>query len=351
MTQKYFHQIKKGTIKAEEIKERIVTFADTDADKRPVMPESNWIFPKEKPYEEYSKELENVFKMKRERGILEARLHTNGDSLVWGLTPHAAIHHFCNYAGRDRDVEIIIFGGSGKDFFKGIGAQDCYRDTSNPFKPLPEKENSWLMYDHMYYDGTHDIEGQIFGLEVPTIGVWNGGAFHSDLFLLCDITLCTEDAWTTDMHFRLNMMPGDGVQIPWRALMGRKRFAYAALTGEIITARKALAMGMVNEILPDTEACYKRAWEIADLIMHSGNRLTRRMTVQMLRMPWKEDIAKELRGSFATEMFTTALEESPHDQLYWEGAKAEGAAVLNAEKKGKVVKPRIGPFFEEDPIK
>jgi enoyl-CoA hydratase/carnithine racemase len=350
MAQKYVHEVK-GSMKAEDIKERIVTFAETDAGKRPVMPDSNWIYPKEKPYEEYSNELEKVFTMKRDQGILEARLHTGGDSLVWGSTPHAAIHQFFNWAGRDRDVEVIIFGGTGKDFFRGIGPNDNYRDISKPFKPMPEKEYPWTLYDHQYYDGTHDIEGQIFGLEVPTIGVWNGGSFHSDLFLLCDITLCTEDAWTTEMHFRLNMMPGDGIQIPWRSLMGVKRFAYAELTGEIITARKALAMGMVNEILPDTEACYKRAWEIADLIMHSGNRLTRRMAVQQIRLPWKEAIAKELRGSFAAEMYTTVVEESPHDQLYWEGAKAEAAAVKKAEKKGKVVKPRIGLFVEEDVVK
>jgi enoyl-CoA hydratase/carnithine racemase len=347
--QKYFHE-EKGSMKAEEIKERVTPFVETDAGKRPLMPDSNWRLPKETPFEEYAEALSPVFKLKRDRGILEARLHTNGDSLVWGLTPHAYIHKFFEYAGGDRDNEIIIFGGSGKDFFKGIGPQDCYRDTSKPFQPLPEKENPWTLYDHSYYDGTHDIEGQVFGLEVPTIGIWNGGSFHSDLFLYCDITLCTEDAWTTDMHFRLNMMPGDGVQIAWRELMGRKRFAYAELTGQIITAKMAYEWGMVNEVLPDTEACYKRAWEIADLIMLSGNRLSRRMTTQIIRTPWKEDIAKELRGSFATEMYTTLAEDSPHDQSYWEGAKAEGQAALAAEKKGKVVKPRVGPFIEEDPV-
>jgi hypothetical protein len=66
MVQKYVHEVK-GSMKAEEIKERIVTFNETDGGKRPVMPESNWILPKEKPYEEYSKELEKVFIMKRDR--------------------------------------------------------------------------------------------------------------------------------------------------------------------------------------------------------------------------------------------------------------------------------------------
>jgi len=40
-------------------------------------------------------------------------------------------------------------------------------------------------------------------------------------------------------------VPGDGIQTVWRELMGRKRYAYAELTGEVITARKALALGMI----------------------------------------------------------------------------------------------------------
>ena len=84
------------------------------------------------------------------------------------------------------------------------------------------------------------------------------------------------------MHFRTNMVPGDGIQIAWRELMGRKRYAYAELTGEIITARKALALGMVNEICDDTEAAYARAQEIAELIIRTGTRVTRRLTVQQL---------------------------------------------------------------------
>jgi len=346
----YAHESYPG-MTAAQITERIAPFTDTDADRRPEVPECSWYLPEEKTFEEYSKELESVFWMKKERGIVEARVHTEDGGLVWGTTPHAYIHKLFEHVGSDRDAEILIFGGSGENFFESIGPRDCYRDASKPFVPTPEFDPryNWNLYEHQYYDGTHDIETQI-NIDIPTIGIWNGGSFHSDLYLLTDITLATEDAWTTEMHFRLNMVPGDGVQIAWRNLMGRKRFAYAELTGEIITARKALEWGMINEICADTEACYKRAWEIADLIMHSGTRQTRRLTTQIIRMPWKEDVAKELRGSFATEMWNTLSEESPHDALYWESAKAEAAANKAAEKDGKVVRPRLGKFIEEDPV-
>lgn len=302
-------------------------------------------------FEEYSERLKHCFTMKRTNGILEARLHTNGGSLQWGAPAHQALHYFFDWAGRDPDNEVIILGGSDKDFMAGIGRMDANGKwlPATEFNSAPSE--AWKMYEYQYYDGTNDIEGQVFDVEVPTIGVWNGAAFHTDLVLFSDITLCTEDAWTTEMHYRVNMVPGDGIQIAWRELMGRKRYAYAELTGEIITARKALQLGMVNEICPDTEAAYARAHEIAEVIMHTGTRVTRRITTQQLRKAWKEDIANELRNSFSTEMFVTATEHSPHEVNYWMWAHEEAELVKAAEKEGKVVRPRLGGGQAEEEIK
>ena len=324
---------------------------ESDAGQRKQVPPEEYGTIPHMPFDEYSANLKHCLMMKRENGILEARLHSNGDSMQWGAAAHQGLHFFFDWAFRDPDYEVIIFGGTGKDFTKGIGrlGPDGKWLPATEFSSAPAE--SWKMYDLQYYDGTNDIEGQIFDVEVPTIGVWNGAAFHTDLVLFSDITLCTEDAWTTDMHFRVNMVPGDGIQIAWRELMGRKRFAYAELTGEIITARKALALGMVNEICPDVESCYKRAWEIAELIMRTGTRVTRRITTQILRKAWKEDIANEVRHSFATEMYVTATEHSPHEVNYWHWAHEEADLVRQAEKKGKVIRPRVDGGQEEDEIK
>ena len=306
------------------------------------------------PLEEYAEKLKEHFIMRRENGILEARMHTDGGGFMWGTAPHKAIHRFFTWAGQDHNNEIVIFGSVGKNFFEGIfgDSEQSNGDATRGFDAVdPNEDHTWTYYEHQYYDGTNDIEGQVWDLEVPTLSVWQGGGFHSDLFFLSDITLATEDAWTCDMHFRINMAPGDGIQIIWRELMGRKRFAYYELSGAILTARKALEYGMINEIQPDVDAAYKRCWELAELIMLSGTRVTRRITTQILRAPWKKDISWELRHSFSTEMYVTVTQHSPHDNMYWRGAKEEAAAVLAAEKKGKIVRPRVGEFVEEDEIK
>jgi enoyl-CoA hydratase/carnithine racemase len=323
---------------------------ESDAGKRKSMPHKTLGTVPHVPFEEYSEMLKHCFIMKRKNGILEARLHTDGDSMQWGAPAHQGLHIFFDLAGRDPDNEVIILGGTGKDFIKSMGKKTIKTTEETP-EFTSHGDESWRLYEYQYYDGTNDIEGQVFDVEVPTIGIWNGAAFHTDLVLFQDITLCTEDAWTTEMHFRVNMVPGDGIQIAWRELMGRKRYAYAELTGEIITARKALALGMVNEICPDLESCYDRAWEIAELIMRTGSRVTRRITTQILRMPWKEDISKELRNSFATEMYVTATEHSPHENKYWDWAHEEAGLYKAAEKKGMIVRPRVDGGKEEKEIK
>ena len=85
--------------------------------------------------------------------------------------------------------------------------------------------------------------------------------------------------------------------------------------------------------------------------MCTGSRVTRRITTQQLRKAWKEDIANELRNSFATEMYVTATEHSPHEVNYWHWAHEEAELVREAEKKGKVIRPRINGGQEEDEIK
>ncbi len=75
-------------------------------------------------FAEYSDKLKHCFTMKRKNGILEARLHTDGDSLQWGAPAHQGLHYFFNWAGRDPEIEVIILGGSGKDFMRGIGRLD-----------------------------------------------------------------------------------------------------------------------------------------------------------------------------------------------------------------------------------
>jgi len=275
--------------------------------------------------DEYAPKFKDYFKFTRtDNGILTAKWHTKGKEMLWSAQIHRAIWQACTYLGQDMDNEIIILGGSGDKWIAGL----------DDYNSMNEQENiNWMTYEHMYYDGTNISEGLIFDLEVPTIGVINGPGFHTEMALFCDITLMAEDAYIADMHYNINMVPGDGIQIALRECMGMKRANYMMLMGQTIDAKKALEIGMVNEIVP-REKIYDRAMEIAQVLMKSATRATRRVTVQILRAPWKMAFAWELRHAFGSEMFMTLSQHPSHEDKFWK----EKTASVEKESKPKKVK-------------
>ena len=156
----------------------------------------------------------------------------------------------------------------------------------------------------------------------------NGSGGHAEICLMCDITLCAEEAIIFDPHFNMGSVPGDGIHSCLQELLGVKRAAYVLITGQQIDAKLALAYGMVNEVLP-RDQLLDRAWKLADHIM-SQPQVTRRLTTQILRRPWKRRIADDLDGGFAMQMFAhLAKNEAIHDPARAASAAAAVKKVLD----------------------
>ena len=96
-----------------------------------------------------------------------------------------------------------------------------------------ERENlqHWA-YEYAYKDGRINVSSLINDLEIPTIGVINGHATHAEICLMCDLTLCAEEAVIFDPHYDMGSVPGDGIHSCLQELMGVKRAAYALITGQ-----------------------------------------------------------------------------------------------------------------------
>lgn len=97
------------------------------------------------------------------------------------------------------------------------------------------------------------------------ISAINGPAWrHSEIPLLCDIVLATEETVFQDSaHFPNGMVPGDGMHIIYPLLLGLNRGRYFLLTGQTLNARQALDFGLVSEVLPHPQLL-PRAWELAE---------------------------------------------------------------------------------------
>jgi enoyl-CoA hydratase/carnithine racemase len=244
-------------------------------------------------FDEYSEAFKDFFKMtRRDDGVILIEAHTLGGPIQLSVQNHRALGQMLKVVGSDPKNEIMILTGSGEEFMM---------DSDPEGFALEEEDMEYWAYEYAFKDGRINVSSLINDLEIPTIGIFNGPGFHSEIVLMCDITIAADDATVFDLHYDIGSVPADGIHNCFQELLGVKRAAYALLTGEAITAEKALEWGMVNEIMP-RDQLIERAYTIADHIM-TQPRTTRRLTAQIVRRPWKQRIVNDLDLGFGTQMF------------------------------------------------
>ena len=258
-------------------------------------------------FEEYQERFKNHYKLERRPdGVILAKAHTLGGSIQLSVQNHRALGLLFKAIGADNENEVMIFSGTGEDFMMEADPEGFKLEQEN----LP-----YWAYEYAYKDGRINVSSLINDLEIPTIGILNGSGFHSEICLMCDITLMAEDATLFDPHYEIGSVPGDGIHSCFEELLGVKRAAYALLTGEAIDAKTALAYGMINEILPK-DKLIERAYTIADHIM-TQPRITRRLTTQIVRRPWRQRISDDLDGGFGIQMFGhLAKDKAVHSRMH-----------------------------------
>lgn len=269
---------------------------------------------------EYKERFKEHYELeRRDDGVILARGHTRGGSMQLSVENHRAVGQLFKTIGADPENEVMIFTGTGDDFMMDVDPEGF---------ALEEDDLQYWAYEHAYKDGRINVSSLINDLEIPTIGILNGCGFHSEIPLMCDITLMATDAVLYDLHYDIGSVPGDGIHSCFEELLGVKRAAYALLTGEAIDATTALEYGMVNEVLPK-EDLIDRAYQIADHIM-TQPRTTRRLTTQIIRRPWRQRISNDLDGGFGIQMFGhLAKQKAVHTQDH---VAAQGAYVRQGKR-------------------
>jgi enoyl-CoA hydratase/carnithine racemase len=269
---------------------------------------------------EYKERFKEHYKLeRRDDGVILAQGHTRGGSMQLSVENHRAVGQLFKTIGADPKNEVMIFTGTGEDFMMDVDPEGF---------ALEEEDLQYWAYEYAYKDGRINVSSLINDLEIPTIGILNGCGFHSEIPLMCDITLMAADAVLYDLHYDIGSVPGDGIHSCFEELLGVKRAAYALLTGEAIDANTALEYGMVNEVLPKDELI-DRAYQIADHIM-TQPRTTRRLSTQIIRRPWRQRISNDLDGGFGIQMFGhLAKQKAMHTQNH---VATQGAYVKQGRK-------------------
>ena len=237
-------------------------------------------------FEDYANKYETI-RMERRNGILQITFHEQGRSLRWIEAAHQEFGYAFTDIGSDPENKVVIMTGSGDDFCAELDYPSPVRRTSRD-------------WDRVYWEGKRLLMN-LLDIEVPMISAVNGPALvHAEIPLLCDIVLASENTVFQDApHFPHGVVPGDGVHVVWPLLLGTNRGRYFLLTGQKLSAREALELGVVNELLP-RENLLPRAWELAEQLAQQPP-LTLRYTRVVLTLQLKRLMQDMLGYGLAVE--------------------------------------------------
>ncbi|MBR0713975.1 enoyl-CoA hydratase/isomerase family protein [Bradyrhizobium liaoningense] len=134
----------------------------------------------------------------------------------------------------DKDVRAIVLTGAGRGFCSGGDQKTLDKST------VPSATRG----------GRHLIRN-ILEVEAPIIAAVNGAAvgLGATLALMCDIVFADSSARFADTHVTAGVVAGDGGAVMWPLLIGPARAKHYLMTGDFISAEKAAAIGLINEVV------------------------------------------------------------------------------------------------------
>jgi enoyl-CoA hydratase/carnithine racemase len=183
---------------------------------------------------------------------------------------------------RDDDaIRVVILTGAGKGFCAG---GDISRDFQYPARYRGHRLESMLeMRENM-----HVLIRFLDRFDKPVIAAVNGAAVAGGLTLAlaCDFRIAAESAKLGDTSLKFGLIPDEGGAYFFTRFMGVDRALKMSLLSEVYTAREALELGLVTEVVPDG-ALMTRANELAAKLAEGppiAIRITKRMMYKQRSM-------------------------------------------------------------------
>jgi enoyl-CoA hydratase/carnithine racemase len=202
--------------------------------------------------------------------------------------------------GADRDVNAILLTGAGDYFSVGGNVKAMLT------RPGGDVFEEGEMIEPR---SARQIVRNILDCEKPIVCAINGDCvgLAATVALLCDITICAEDARIGDPHVRIGLVAGDGGAVIWPLLVGPNRAKEFLMRGTLLRGADASRIGLVNYAVPRHQVLEKAtaiAHELAD-----GPPWAIRWTKLVVNKVLKEMENLVLDASFALEMATFRTED------------------------------------------
>ncbi len=195
----------------------------------------------------------------------------------------------------DNDSDLIVLTGEGRAFCAGGDTTWFKQQIDDPknFRAItPEAKR---------------IVSSLLDLEKPIICRLNGAAagLGATIALLCDVVVAIDTAVIGDPHVKVGLVAGDGGALIWPQLIGFARAKEYLMTGEMLTAKHAEQIGLINHVVPAGELDAKVS-EIAEKIL-ANPRWAVRWTKTVTNQPLKALSAQLSEAAVAYEILSNLM--------------------------------------------
>ena len=192
-------------------------------------------------------------KLETERGIAVLTLNRPETFNSWNQKMRDELRDAVRDLVADDALRVLVVTGTGRAFSAGEdvrGMQGLADIGTRGFRRVVR--------------GIHNVFDEIEAIEVPVIAAINGVAAGGgmELALSCDFRIASEAAKLGFPENNVGLIPGSGGCSRLVKLIGLAHAKRLVMTGEMITAKRALEIGLIEEVLP-ADALMPRAMELA----------------------------------------------------------------------------------------
>jgi enoyl-CoA hydratase len=209
---------------------------------------------------------------------------------------HEELEELFGAIAYDDDINAIVLTGAGRAFCAGGDIRGMDQRVREGSARIPLRGAKRLIQ--------HMLE-----VEQPLIGAINGDAvgLGATIALFCDIIIAAENARFGDTHIKVGLVAGDGGAVIWPLLVGVAKAKELLLTGDLIDAREAERIGLINRVAPAGKA-YDEALELAKRLAAGPTRAIR-WTKLAANKRLKDEVNLVLDASLAVETLSSATED------------------------------------------
>lgn len=184
------------------------------------------------------------------------------------------------------NARAVILTGSGRAFCSGGDLREM--------QSMWEKEGRIEAFLEDPLGALHGVIRLMRELPIPIVGAVNGVCAGAgvNFALACDIVIAADDAAFREAFVRIGLSPDCGGTFFLPRAVGDKIAAELFMTGDSVSADRALATGMINKVVPAASLLEEAAAFAAKLAAGPTGSIGR--IKQMLNASFSNDLASQL---------------------------------------------------------